>query len=144
MNGERVEDRLALIRNSNWLTDEHKWLHQNCVKNYCLLAFLNRLCGTTIDLGDGLSIRLNRPSSLIKDGELPGTRMDHMGDLVIEGEYFKDGKKSRRFDDKGYPLWPLIIRDPPVTGAGPWENFQAMAFKVLRDGARQWLYEGAA
>lgn len=138
--GERVEDRLAMIRGSNILDEDGKRRVSYFVKSWCLLAAIYPLCGQEVDLGDGLRIRLNKPSHEINGNELPGVRLDGYGDLVIEGDYTKDGKPNERYAKNGNPLWPLILRNVPVSGAGPPENFREQALRLLTDVGKQWPF----
>lgn len=136
--GERVEDRLALIRGSNVLDDDERRMMSYFLKSWCLLAAIYPLCGREIDLGEGLRLRLNKPSHEIRGNELPGVRIDGYGDLVIEGDYIKDGRPKARYAKNGNPLWPLILRNVPIAGAGPPENFRSHALQLLADTGKQW------
>lgn len=138
--GELVEDRLAMIRGSNILDEEDKRRAGYLLKSWCLLAAIYPLCGLEVDLGDGLHLRLNKPSHEIRGNELPGVRIDGYGDLVIEGDYIKDGRPNARYAKNGNPLWPLILRNVPVQGAGPPENFRSHALQLLADAGKQWPF----
>jgi hypothetical protein len=139
--GDFIEDRLALIRGSNFLDNEARQVQMYFLKAFCLCAALEPLCGSEIDLGDGYSIRLRKKRHEIEhDGDLPGARVDGNGWLVIEGQYCKDGRIGDRFDKCGYPLWPFMVRNPPVQGSGPWGNFLPQALDLLRQGAEVWRY----
>lgn len=136
--GEKVEDRLRLIWQSNSLSDDQKWRWGNYLKSFCLYAALLPHCGSRIWLGN-CTLRLEASiAQAEKDGDLPGVRVDHWGDLVLEGCFYRHGSWNRRYDEKGYPLWPLIIRDAPVCGPGPWKNFEGQAFKLLNDIGLAW------
>jgi hypothetical protein len=143
MHGEAVEDRLVLIAGSNAFDEQEKLRWSYFLKAFCLYAALDGLAEDEreINLGDGYSFRLGRPRKSIQhDGELPGARVDGDGWLVIEGQFRKDGRIGARFDERGYPLWPFMIRNPPVRGCGPWENFREQACAILRQGAEFWRY----
>lgn len=136
--GEAVDDRIRLIYGSNELDERHKWLWQNFLKSFCLYGSLEPLQGTLVDFGDGLTLKLNRRHEDLEGNELPGARVDHMGDLVIEGHWFRDGVGLARRGTKGEPLWPLILRDAPARGTGPWHNFQPQALALLKDIGLSW------
>lgn len=139
--GERVEERIRLLRGSNLLDDEGKRVQEGFLKSFCLAAALEPYCDSEIDLGDGLRLRLNKARRDLENGELPGVRVDSFGDLVIEGDFIRDGKEGKRFDKYGLPRWPLIVRNAPVFGSGPWENFREQVFEVLRQAGSDWPTE---
>jgi hypothetical protein len=134
--GEAIESRLELIRGSNFLNDEAKRVQGYFLKSFCLAAALEPLCGRRIELAPGLEIELNRSRKEIEGNELPGVRADSKGWLVVEGRYFRDGRRCADHDK--VPLWPLMIRNAPVKGSGPWENFQPQALELLRQAGESW------
>lgn len=135
--GECVEDRLALIEQSNWLSDEQKRLWTYFVKAFCWMAALDPLCGGEIELAPGLALRLNRRREAIEGDELPGVRTDSDGWLVIEGALMRDGRELARRDGLN-PRWPLMLRNVPAQGPGPWENFRPQALEALRQIGLAW------
>lgn len=138
---DTVERRLQLIRGSNYLNDDAKLKQSYFVKSFCLAAALEPLAGTVIELGDDLLLQLGPSRKALQGNELPGVRTDYNGDLVVEGEFFRKGKRCARFDERGFPLWPLIITDAPCTGSGPWENFRPQALELLRHAGEIWPVE---
>ena len=138
---DTVERRLQLIRDSNYLSDGAKQKWSYFVKSFCLAAALEPLAGSVIELGDDLLLQLGPSRAALQDGELPGVRTDYNGDLVVEGEFFRNGKRCARFDERGFPLWPLIVTNPPCEGSGPWEEFLPQALDLLRDIGERWPVE---
>ncbi len=140
--GETVESRLALIAGSNSLGVEAKRTQSYFLKAFCLAAALEPICGTAVELDRGLMIELRKPRHLLEGNELPGARADSEGWLVVEGAFSRDGKRCADFQwdkQKGLiPLWPLMLRDPPVRGPGPFENFRPQALELLRQAGEQW------
>lgn len=135
--GERVEDRLALIQGSNVLSEEAKRTQGHFLKSFCLAAALEPFCGGIVQLAEGLTLHLNKSRKDLQSRELPGVRVDGFGDLVIEGEFYRNGKPCARYA-KGSPLWPLILRNARCFGSGPWENFRPQALSLLKDAGEQW------
>lgn len=140
LNGDNVDARLAIIRGSNALDDIAKARQSDYLKAFCIGGAIHPLCGEVIDLGDGYSIKLNPPSSRIESGGLPGVRVDSDGWLVIEGEYRHYDRVGLREDERGFPLWPFMIRNGVVHGKGPPKNFLSYALDLLRQGAEVWRY----
>jgi len=135
--GEAIEDRLALIANSNWLTDEAKRVQSYFLKSFCWMAALDPLCGTTISLSGGLTLTLNRRREEITGHELPGVRTDSNGWLVIEGRFVQDGRRLPGYQGN-CPLWPLMMRNVPARGAGPWQNFRPQVLEHLDYVGQSW------
>lgn len=138
MRGESVEQRLSLIEQSNILIYEAKLVQVSFLKSFCLAGALEPLCSSLINLGNGIELYLNNPRKHLVGRELPGVRVDSYGDLVIEGKFYRTGRRCADFNSEGFPLWPLIIRNAPVSGRGPFENFQPQALEILRQAGEQW------
>ncbi len=136
--GESVEQRLTLINGSNVLSEEAKRRQGYFLKSFCLAAGIEPFCGGIVQLADGLTLHLNKPRRDLSGNELPGVRVDGFGDLVIEGDFYRSGQRCARTDARGFPLWPLILRNAPCSGAGPWENFRSQALSLLKDAGEQW------
>jgi hypothetical protein len=126
MNGDSIESRLTLINQSNHLSDEGKEFQRYFLKSFCLMAAITPYCGKTLDLGDGVTLELGNPREELKDNEWPGTRVDQVGDWNVYGRYYKNGQFV-------YVNMPLLIRNAPVFGSGPWENFLEQAKFILKD-----------
>jgi hypothetical protein len=135
--GETVEARLDLIRGSNILNDAARRTQAYFLKASCLAAGLEPLCGTRIDLAPDIALELGRSRLVVKGRERPGVHVDSAGWLVIEGRFIRH-KPCRDFDAKGFPLWPLMFRNPPCFGVGPWENFRPQALELLRRAGERW------
>lgn len=134
--GEAIEHRLDLIRGSNYLGDESKRVQGYFLKSFCLAAALEPLCGQRVELAPDLAIELNKPRKELEGNELPGVRADSQGWLVVEGRFYRGSRRCA--DWKDGPLWPLMIRNAPVRGSGPWENFRPQALELLRQAGEQW------
>lgn len=127
--GETVEDRLRLIAGSNRLSNEAKLRQSYFLKSFCLAAAIEPYCGDVLELGDGISIALNRARKDIEGNEWPGTRVDGFGDWNVVGLFFREKQPK--------PIsMPLLIRNAPVFGSGPWENFLPQAKRILADVVR--------
>lgn len=136
--GETVEQRLSLIHGSNVLTVEAKRRQAYFLKAFCLASALEPLCGKKIELRENLYLKLFNPRHLLTGSQLPGVRADGGGWLVIEGIFWRDGRRCASFDDKHNPLWPLMLRNPPCSGSGPWENFRPQALSLLKHEGERW------
>ena len=130
-NGETIAARLDLIAASNHLSDDAKRVQGYFVKAWCWQEAIDPLCGSTVLLGNGLALRLNRHRSQIEGNELPGVRVDHDGWLVIEGDFLLFGAPLPRLSRVNDPLWPLMLRNVPARGAGPYENFRPQVLDAL-------------
>ena len=138
--GDPIQERVALIERSNFLSQDDIQLHRAFLQAYAIVCALEPLCKTVIDLGDGFTLRLNKNSREIKNGQLPGVRADGHGWAVLEGEFRYNGRRGLRYDPKGFPLWPLMIRNLPLNGTIPWEDFRPQIFFALRMIAERWPY----
>lgn len=136
--GEKVEDRVNIIRSSNYLTKEAKKRQEYFVKSFCFMAALTPYCGKIIKLTPKLALELCQSKENIKSGQVPGVRIDRYGDLVIEGRFINNGNFCADYNEQGFPLWPLIIRNAPVLGAGPCENFLPQALCILKEIGKKW------
>lgn len=139
--GEPVEQRIAQIVSSNFLSEDARRTQLFFLKSFCWAAALEPLCGQDVVLSKELTLRLNRSRMQIEGRELPGVRVDSDGWLVIEGRLFRAGKPLRDTDDKGNPLWPIMMRNVPARGPGPWENFRPQVLLHLDYAGRAWPRE---
>ncbi len=137
--GDLVEQRVALINGSNSLSDEAKRQQGYFLKAFCWMAALDPFCGQAIQLEPGLTLHLNRSREKIDGNELPGVRTDSEGWLVLEGRFYRDGVRLATVETKsGNPLWPLMLRNVPAHGSGPWENFRPQVLEALLHVGRSW------
>lgn len=141
LGGEAVEDRIRLVYGSNRLTPDQMRYQARFLRAFCLYGALEPYMGTRLDLGIAenyaskahIEIDFNCRREDVEDGNLPGARVDHMGDLVIQGLFYRNGKP--------WPIsMPLMLRldDDMVRGVGPWANFLPRAKMILAD-----AFEGA-
>lgn len=152
-NGETTANRIALIERSNSLDEMGKLWQGHFIKAFLWAAVLEPLCGTTVDLGNGIELRLNRRRKDIEEDELPGIRISggdpktgRPPEAFIEGEFLRNGAPLARWQGRS-PLWPLIIRCPGscglLMGPGPYENFRPEVLFQLGDIARSWPAKAA-